>query len=510
MRANEILKKPFATVVELVASHAKYNPQKIAFIEDEKQINFADLFYKISLFSSKLQDEGINPKEVIAICATTSIEYAICFLGALKAGVAVAPIAPSSTAMSIAEMLNNCSARYIFLDDSTKQLLTDVKDLACAKRINLSDENFYSWLSDAKSLNEVTIEPDWAFNLIYSSGTTGTPKGIVQPHSMRWAHIQRGVDSEYGIDSVVMISTPLYSNTTLVSFFPGLALGGTLVLMKKFDSLEFLQKAENHKATHAMLVPVQYQRIMKNIEFDRFNLSSFKQKFCTSAPFSSTLKQDIIQRWPGGLTEYYGMTEGGGTVILKAHLNPNKLHTVGQPAQTSDIRLIDDDGFEVKAGQIGEVVGSSPAMMKEYYREPIKTKEAEWYSPEGKRFIRTGDVGRFDEDGFLVLMDRKKDMIISGGFNIYPSDLEAVLLKHPSIIDAAVVGVPSESWGETPVGFIVINKSDDNSISAEQIKDWANSQLGKTQRLFDIKKIEELPRSHIGKILKKELRATWK
>ena len=120
------------------------------------------------------------------------------------------------------------------------------------------------------------------------------------------------------------------------------------------------------------------------------------------------------------------------------------------------------------------------------------------------------DVGCFDEDGFLVLMDRKKDMIISGGFNIYPSDLEAVLLKHPSIIDAAVVGVPSESWGETPVGFIVINNSDDNSISAEKIKDWANSQLGKTQRLFNVKIIEELPRSHIGKILKKELRATWK
>ena len=279
--------------------------------------------------------------------------------------------------------------------------------------------------------------------------------------------------------------------------------------MKKFNALNFLKLAEKFKVTHAMLVPVQYQRIMTLNEFEKFDLSSFKQKFCTSAPFSSELKSDVLKRWPGGLTEYYGMTEGGGTVILKAHEFPNKLNTVGKPAATSDIRLINDDGIEVPQGEIGEVVGSSPAMMKEYYREPAKTKEAEWFSPDNKRFIRTGDIGYFDNDGFLVLMDRKKDMIISGGFNIYPSDLELVLSVHPQVQEASVVGVPSKEWGETPVAFVVLKNKSNVKTDTSSILEWANQKLGKFQRISELLIVEELPRSHIGKVLKRELRNNW-
>ena len=509
MRVDEILKKKFATVIELIESHATYNPNKIAVIQDEKEVTFAELSEKISFFSCKLKTLNISPQQVIAICASTSIEYVITYLGALKAGIAVAPIAPSSTAKSISNMLNNCEAKLIFYDETTIDLLSNVVDNQNAVRVDLAQDKFNSWISNKQDISPIEINPDWAFNLIYSSGTTGTPKGIVQPHSMRWAHVQRGIDSQYGIDSIVLISTPLYSNTTLVSFFPGIALGGTIVLMKKFDAIEFLTLAEKYKVTHAMLVPVQYQRIMRNPEFERFDLSRFKEKFCTSAPFSASLKKDILSRWPGGLTEYYGMTEGGGTVILKAHLHPNKLHTVGQPAPTSDIRLINEDGVEVGLGEIGEVVGNSPAMMKEYFKETNKTKEAEWHSPEGKRFIRTGDVGRFDDDGFLVLMDRKKDMIISGGFNVYPSDIELIINSHPSVVESAVVGIPSDEWGETPIAYVVFKTGEINQDFLEEIKKWVNSQVGKTQRLTKVIGINELPRSHIGKVQKKELRDSW-
>ena len=151
------------------------------------------------------------------------------------------------------------------------------------------------------------------------------------------------------------------------------------------------------------------------------------------------------------------MTEGGGSCILYAHEFPDKLHTVGQPAPGHEIRLIDEQGREVPRGEVGEIVGRSPAsMMNGYFNQPGKTAEAEWYDSEGNRYIRTGDVGRFDEQGFLTLMDRRKDMIISGGFNIYPSDLESVLIQHEAIKEAAVVGVPSRQWGETPVAFVVL------------------------------------------------------
>lgn len=506
---KDLLTKPFGTINDLIDFHAKSQPSKIALVDQDEEITYLELTKKIRAFSALLQSLQIRPQDSIAICASTSLEYVIAFLGALKVGIAVAPLAPSSSAPALLSMIQNSEAKALFFDNDTKELIESIDSSLSINKINFSDDIFNQKINEALNirLNEVQIQPDWAFNLIYSSGTTGAPKGIVQPHSMRWAHVQRGVDSGYDNSSVVMISTPLYSNTTLVSFFPGIALGGKLVLMKKFNTNEFLSLAEKHKATHSMLVPVQYQRIMASPNFDQFNLSSFKQKFCTSAPFRSSLKQEIINRWPGGLTEYYGMTEGGGTVILKAHLFPNKLHTVGQSAPTSDIRLIDENGEQVRQGQVGEVVGRSPAMMKEYYKEPDKTKEAEWYSPEGLRFIRTGDIGRFDEDGFLTLLDRKKDMIISGGFNIYPSDIEAIINNNPNVYESAVVGVHSDVWGETPVAFVVLKNN--SEISNQELKQLINQELGKTQRIADLVFVSELPRSHIGKVLKKDLKSQW-
>ena len=230
-------------------------------------------------------------------------------------------------------------------------------------------------------------------------------------------------------------------------------------------------------------------------------------KFCTSAPFHAALKQDILDRWPGGLVEFYGMTEGGGSCILEAHSFPHKLHTVGKPAEGHDMRVIDEDGTELPYGEVGEVVGRSGAMMTAYHNQPGKTRETEWHDGQGQRFIRTGDVGRFDEDGFLTLMDRRKDMVISGGFDIYPSDLEVVLRQHPAVADAAVIGVPSQEWGETPVAYVV--PAQGASDSPEQIRAWLNARVGKTQRLAALRFMKELPRSEIGKVLKRQLREHW-
>jgi long-chain acyl-CoA synthetase len=169
-----------------------------------------------------------------------------------------------------------------------------------------------------------------------------------------------------------------------------------------------------------------------------------------------------------------------------------------------DIRLIDEEGREVAQGEIGEVVGSSGTIMTGYHNQPEKTRAAEWRDAEGRRFIRTGDIGRFDEDGFLILLDRSKDIIISGGFNIYPSDIEAELTRHEDVVEAAVVGAPSERWGETPVGFATLRTR--ASVDGAALLAWVNARLGKTQRLSELTIVESLPRSAIGKILKRELR----
>ncbi|WP_227753683.1 MULTISPECIES: class I adenylate-forming enzyme family protein [Ramlibacter] len=488
---------------DLVREHAAARPFQPALIQGERQVTWGQLDAMADRIAASLQRDGVKPQQSIAICGGNSLEYAALFLGALRAGVVVAPIPTGATPEQLAGMVEDSEAAHFFVDAAAHPIRTR------ARRISMdgsASPSLQAWLAPEGSRPApVAIDPAWAFNIIYSSGTTGTPKGIVQPHGMRWMHVVRADSYGYSASSVTLLATSLCSNTTLVCFFPTIAKGGCAVFMDtpRFDPQVYLRLAQRHRVTHTMLVPVQYRRVMAVPDFDRYDLSAFVMKFCTSAPFHADLKADVLRRWPGGLVEFYGMTEGGGTCILEAHNFPGKLHTVGRPAEGHDIRLIDEAGQVLPAGEVGEVVGRSGAMMTGYKHQPGKTRDAEWYDAQGQRFIRTGDVGRFDEDGFLVLMDRRKDMVISGGFNIYPSDLEAVLREHPAVADAAVVGVPSEEWGETPVAFVVPREGapDEGALRA-----WANERLGKTQRLSAVRFMHELPRSEIGKVLKRELR----
>ncbi len=503
---------PFQTLSVLIRGHAQTQPTRLALLQGETRIDYATLDALMDRVAASLQRDGLQAGDAIAVCAHATPLYGVLFLGALRAGVAVAPLAPSVTPESFASMLRDAQARRLFIDAAALDALGEAGTaLRCiALDAAATGTPFERWLlPEGAQPAPVEAQPEWPFNIIYSSGTTGQPKGIVQSHGMRWTHVMRGASFGYGPDTVTLLATPLYSNTTLVVFFPTLAFGGCVILMAKFDAAGYLALAERHRMSHTMLVPVQYQRLMALPGFDAHDLSATRFKFCTSAPFGAALKADVVKRWPGGLVEYYGMTEGGGTCILAAHEHPTKLHTVGQPAPGHDIRLIDEHGVELPEqaktqGQTGEVVGHSGGMMTGYHGQPEKTREAEWFAPDGKRFIRTGDIGRFDEDGFLTLMDRKKDMVISGGFNIYPSDLEAVLRDHPAVADVAVVGVPSVQWGETPVAFVVPRAGATESAGA--VMQWLNQRVGKTQRLAALRYIDELPRSAIGKVLKRELR----
>jgi long-chain acyl-CoA synthetase len=511
---SALRERDFGSHHELIRAHASLRPNKPAMIQDDRQLTYAELDALMDRIGASLQRDGVRPGEIIAICAANSIEYGAVFISGCRVGVGIAPLAPSSTPQSLMTMLEDCGAKLVFLDAASACALEPLRKPNGPKWIMLDGTEhgvpFSQWLAPGGAKPEpVTLDPKHPFNIIYSSGTTGTPKGIVHSFAMRWVQSRRepGHDYEADVNQVALISTPLYSNTTLVSFLPTLLNGGTLVIMAKFEPLKFLELAQKHRVTHAMLVPVQYQRLMALPEFDQFDLSSFVMKYATSAPFPAALKAEVLKRWPGGLTEWYGMTEGGASCQLLAHEHPDKLHTVGKPFPRHEMRIIDENGKELPPGEVGEIVGRSPVMMSGYFNLPDKTKETLWYDEQGNAFIRTGDVGRFDEDGFLTLMDRRKDMIISGGFNIYPSDLEAVVRQHDAVADVAVVGVPSERWGETPVAFVVLRAG--NEIDAERLREWANERLGKTQRLSAVEIVPTLPRSAIGKVLKRELRSQY-
>jgi long-chain acyl-CoA synthetase len=504
----ELLAQPFGNFAELVRGHARADPRHAAIVHGDRTLDYATLDEAMDRVALSLQRGAVAPREAVAICAGTSIEYLIAFLGCLRAGAAAALVSPSLTPAAIERMVADAGARRLYVDRAVARALTEAGARFAAPVMPLEEAALDTTPGAGARPAAVDVQSDWPFNIIYSSGTVGEPKGIVQPHGMRWAHMQRGPSYGYERASITLISTPLYSNTTLVSVFPTLAMGGTVLLMGKFDAGDYLALAARHRATHTMLVPVQYHRIMAREDFGAYDLSAFRAKFSTSAPFAAALKEDVLARWPGSLYEFYGMTEGGGTCVLAAHEHRHKLHTVGLPAAGHDIRVIDDEGRELPKGSAGEIVGHSASMMTGYHNRPEATEQALWRDAQGKRFIRTGDVGRFDEDGFLVLVDRKKDMIISGGFNVYSSDLEAVVRGHPQVAEVAVVGVPSERWGETPVAFVVARNG--APCEAADVMAWANARLEKVQRLADVRVVPELPRSPIGKVLKRELRAGYR
>ena len=374
------LAQPFGSVPALVRAHSRDQPDKLAVVCQGRALTYAELDRLIDRAAAALQRDGARPGGAVAICAAASERYVVLYLAAVRAGCAAVPLAPSGTSEQLAAMVADSGAGLLAVDAAA-----DVGTVA-APRMALDDgghaTGWSDWLADEGAVpTPVEPDPDAAFNIIYSSGTTGVPKGIVQSQRMRWR--QQQIAERVGFaDAVTLIATPLYSNTTLVALLPTLSWGGTVALLPRFDAAAYLDLAEGRRATHTMLVPVQYRRLMDEPTFDARDLSAFRYKTSTSAPFAAALKRQVLDRWPGKLIEYYGMTEGGGSTILIADEFPDKLATVGRPAPGHDIRLIDADGREVPVGEAGEVVGRSGVMMSGYHGRPDKTAETLWHDVE--------------------------------------------------------------------------------------------------------------------------------
>lgn len=482
-----------------IAENAIAFAEKPAVIVSDHVTTWAEFGSMVAQVAGCLGTHGIGKGDFIATLSENSLENLVVFCATLTVGACIVPLPYSATTEALVLMAKDSGSKMIFASESYFDV---ARDLGIEKIVPL--ETLFDWAEGAEPMSASDIGPEDLFNIIYSSGTTGLPKGIIHDH--RFRSRQGGRMARFGMTSEtrILISTPIYSNTTLFAMLPAIRFGATLVLMPKFNTVRFLELSQQYAITHAMCVPVQYMRLMAEPRFEEFDLASYEMKFSTSAPLPAELIAKVMERWPGNLIEVYGMTEGGVATALNCAEWPDKWHTVGKAGDGVDMRVIDEAGNELPQGSYGEIVGRAPSIMPGYHNVPEKTKEVMWIDKDGHHFLRSGDMGRIDEDGFVHLLDRKKDMIISGGFNIYATDLEAVLRQHPDVTDTAVIAIPSETWGETPLGFAVVKEG--AQVTAQDLCSWANDRLGKTQRLSDVIVLDTLPRSEIGKILKKDLR----
>jgi acyl-CoA synthetase (AMP-forming)/AMP-acid ligase II len=256
------------------------------------------------------------------------------------------------------------------------------------------------------------------------------------------------------------------------------------------------------------MVPIQVQSVLASEGLQSRDTANLRIVVTVGSAMPLAIKELFLRTLGNRLVDLYGVTEGVGT-ILKPEEMGKKAGSVGTPILDADLRIINEAGHEVEMGKIGEIVGYGGGLMKHYHNQPQATKDAIWRDERGRTFFRTGDMGRFDEDGYLYILDRKKDMIISGGLNVFAVDIETILAQHPAVAEACVIAIPNDKWGESPLALIV--RKSGATADEEEIRDWANSQLAKHQRIVAVKFQEELPRNAIGKVLKKDLRELyWK
>ncbi|WP_372675116.1 class I adenylate-forming enzyme family protein [Aquicoccus sp.] len=511
------LDDPQVYLPDLFATHARHYRDKDAVICGDHKRSWGDFVSNINRVANYLIASGVSKGDRVAVLMGNSIEMLECLFGSIRAGACVVPLSGLLTTEQLESLLLDCDAVTAFVSDEFRDRVAPLKTRMPAIRswaaFGFRQDGWDSveTLLQAGSdvMPDIRHALDDPFNIIYSSGTTGLPKGIVQTHRARlhWA-FSNAVEMGFTSDSRALTTTPLYSNGTWLMMLPTLFAGGTLHVMPSFDASGFLATVAREKITHTFMVPAQYLMVLERPELDTADLSSLRTVLSAGSPLRRDTKRQVMERISPGLYELYGFSEGFAS-ILKPHQHAEKFDTVGTPVLGFEVRILDDDGNEQPPGTPGEIAGYGAGIMREYNKRDAQTGELIWRDERGRTFIRSGDVGVMDEDGFLKIVDRKKDMIISGGFNVFPTDVEAIVGQHPDVLDVTVIGVPHEKWGESCLA-LVIPVSDANA-EPETIRDWANERLAKTQRLVGVELRDEFPRNALGKVIKKDLRAPyWK
>ena len=500
---------------DFVRLNGRWYPDKAAIIDEQRTVSWRELDRASNAVANGLRALGVRGGDPVAILLENCAEYVEMLYGLWKAGAVAVPLNLAVNDSGLVGMLRDAGARALFCSPAQRARLDarlgEVDSLLPGAIIEHGGAGSYRrWRDEqADGAPTVTIGDDDPINIIYSSGTTALPKGIKHVHRRRLQSIyELALGHRYHYGAVAICPIGLYSNVAWSPLLCSLVVGGTCIVRRGFDPQAWIEDVRRYGVSHTMMVPIMFQRVLEAPNFTPAAVRSLQAVISGGAPLFENLKRRVMENFGCAVIELYGLTEGFMT-MLQPEEAEGRLASVGKPVRGNDYLLLDDDGREQPWGGTGEICVRSVHWMLEYHNRPDATREAMYVDADGRQWLRTGDVGRTDADGYLYIVDRKKDMILSGGQNVYPADIEAVLSTHPLVAEAAVIGIPDERWGETPVAIVVPRRTPASPTDAEiasLVRDWTNGRVGKRQRVKDIRLVESMPRNPNGKVLKRELR----
>lgn len=504
-----------AALPDIFETHARHRRSQEAAVCGPVRRSWGDFAANVNRIANRILEGGLAKGDRVAILMGNSVEMLEATFGAVRAGGCAVPLSGLLTAEQLAGLVADSGAVRAFVSaefrdriEPRRAALGAVSEWVSFGFGGEGWRPFEALLEGASpTAPPVRHEMTDAFNIIYSSGTTGLPKGIVQTHRARlhWAW-SNAVEMGFGADCRALTTTALYSNGTWLMMLPVLFAGGTVVAMPAFSPAGFLDAVAAERITHSFMVPAQFIAVLAEPGLDGADLSTLRALLSAGSPLRRETKRAAMARITPALYELYGYSEGFAT-LLRPHQHAAKFETVGTPVLGFELRILDDEGNELPPGEAGEIAGYGAGMMKEYHGRPEESAKLVWLDERGRTFLRSGDIGAVDGEGYLTILDRKKDMIISGGFNVFPSDVEAVVGGHEAVADVTVIGIPHEKWGETCLALVIPKPG--AAPEPEAIRAWANERLARHQRLAAVELREEFPRNALGKVLKRLLRVPY-